>query len=539
MKFGFIIILMLGLIVVFSFAITNYFSSVRGVIVNHHLLAPGLIKNGIAKLDKNFDKIVIISPDHFNLNFREISTPDKVIATSLNIKYDPRLSKYEHGLGNILPFAKDRFPKSEIWQIAIGEGVDAKIIDRLVISLASIQNAGYILSSDMSHNLDYRGAYFHDKYTLDIILNLDNMHAQRAETDSKKGLQLFLKLMREIGVNKFNLLERIDGASIVSDPKTGENTSYITGYFTAGTKNSDISRPITIFACGDMMFDRDVRQSIAKSGFDSLFGNYNRLFDGADISLANLEGPITNNKSQATDNNLIFTFDPNIAQKIKLLGLNLVSLANNHTLNFGEDGLAQTRNFLDVARVEHFGDPNNLDDKYLIKNIKGKKIAFVGYHQFSYKGAEKTLEIIKKVRHEADMVIVMAHWGNEYETKPSQRQRDEARLFVDAGADIIIGSHPHVIQPIEVYKNKPIFYSLGNCMFDQYFSPQTKQGLALGIILSQKSKELILMPINNTPLKFGLINYDEADKIINNIASMSFVDEKLKSDMKDGIFTLP
>lgn len=517
----------------------NMIDSVAGIIVNHHLLAPGLIERTLSKIDVNTKNIVLISPDHFNINPSRITSPDIATSEFLNTKYEPRLNEIEHGITNIVPYIHRYAPNAKIFSIAVGESLGLQIPSSLTDKLIAMEDVVFILSSDMSHGLDHRAAYFHDTYTFDVIKNIDFAAAGGVETDSKNGLGLFLKIMKGRGAEKFNLVERTDSASIVVSPTTGENTSYIAGYFSNEKATIDPDRPVNIFACGDMMFDRDVRKYIDKYGFDSIFKKYSRLFDGSDISLVNLEGPITSASSEATETKLKFTFDLAVAKKIKELGIDFVSLANNHTFNFGNSGFMETKEALSKAGVAFFGHPDNTDDSFVIKKIKNKRVAFVGYHQFSYQSLDMAVKIIERVKNEADIIIVMAHWGNEYEVSPSQRQRSEARRIIDAGANIIIGSHPHVIQPIEIYKNRPIFYSLGNCMFDQYFSPLTKQGLSIGLSIYDHKTEVVLMPIGNTPYNFGLLNYSESDIIISNIASTSFIDQSIKDNMRGGIFKIP
>ena len=190
-----------------------------------------------------------------------------------------------------------------------------------------------------------------------------------------------------------------------------------------------------------------------------------------------------------------FTFDVNQAREVfNETRIGLVSLANNHILNFGPVGLTQTKENLNQLGIKYFGDLN--ESSGMVQNINGKRIATVAYNQFESGSLGKTLATINNLINETDAVIVYAHWGTEYDLQQNDRQRSLAHSFCDAGADLIIGSHPHVVQPIEIYDGKPIFYSLGNFIFDQYFSEDVKERLAVGIsITDRKNMEFYLVPM--------------------------------------------
>ena len=215
-----------------------------------------------------------------------------------------------------------------------------------------------------------------------------------------------------------------------------------------------------------------------------------------DLVVVNLEGPITGNKSVSagsapgSSNNYLFTFDPSVAQTLFDQNIKIVDLGNNHILNFGRQGLAETKKYLDQAHVSYFGAadyPRSISTK-----IKGVKITFVSYNQFSdLQDAEApaTLEEIKKAKQFSDIIIVYAHWGAEY-VGPDQAMRDLGHQFIDAGADLVIGSHSHIIGPVETYKDKKIYYSLGNFIFDQYFDESVRNGLGVVVKIDAETKKL-------------------------------------------------
>ncbi len=242
--------------------------------------------------------------------------------------------------------------------------------------------------------------------------------------------------------------------------------------------------PIKILFVGDMMFDRHIREAVEKYGK----GDYNYILEPVkeklsayDLVVGNLEGPITDNDSVSVDTkigegkNFVFTFDPAVAGVLSENNIKLVNLGNNHILNQGEKGFEQTKEYLDKAEVGHFDG-----DDFSVNEINGTKIAFVGYNYSESESEEKTIENIKKAKEQAGVVVVLPHWGTEYKTgDPGQIVRNLAQQFINAGADAIIGTHPHVIEDSEAYDAKTIYYSLGNFVFDQYFQKETMEGLGV------------------------------------------------------------
>ncbi|MFA6338975.1 MAG: CapA family protein [Candidatus Paceibacterota bacterium] len=249
-------------------------------------------------------------------------------------------------------------------------------------------------------------------------------------------------------------------------------------------------KPLTVLIAGDVMFDRYIRRSSEQRGGDYIFSCVNYLLTSSDIALANLEGPITSNDSlsrsthEGDNHNTTFTFATSTAQLLIENNIKIVSIGNNHILNFGKDGLLETRNWLNGAGVRFFGDP--YDDNYKEFQMMTKKIflTFINYNEFGGDKKERVLERIKEASKLGGIVIVYTHWGDEYLPVPP-RVKDLARQFVDAGADIVVGSHPHIVQENETYKGKKIYYSLGNFIFDQYFDDNVMEGLTLRLTINQ------------------------------------------------------
>ncbi len=254
-------------------------------------------------------------------------------------------------------------------------------------------------------------------------------------------------------------------------------------------------RPIaraTILFGGDMMFDRYIRSVTERKGGDFIFSCLDPLLKNEDLVVANLEGPITNNSSVSvgttpgSDKNFIFTFPIATAELLYTHNVRMVNIGNNHIENFGADGVRATMSVLQAARVGYFGDP--IDRTVDARDINGVSLAFISYNEFGpstgsgQAAASTTIRQIQEAREQGKLPIVYTHWGIEYATTSAERIRTLARAFVDAGAEIVFGSHPHVAQEREFYSGKYIYYSLGNLIFDQYWYEDVRQGLMVRVV---------------------------------------------------------
>jgi len=267
---------------------------------------------------------------------------------------------------------------------------------------------------------------------------------------------------------------------------------------------------VKILFLGDLMFDRWIRQVSEKRGDDFVFEKIKNLLQGEDLVIGNLEGPITDKTSVSVASvfgsaeNYVFTFPPQTASDLFQENIKLVNIGNNHILNQGQAGLADTEKYLKDARVGFFGDPENQNLRFKIYDLRNLKIAFVNYNQFMPDAEKQTLKDINDAKtQDADIIILYTHWGTEFVSEPSRKIKDLAHEFVDAGADLIIGSHPHVAQTKEIYKGKTIHYSLGNFIFDQYFRDDTQKGMGVEVSIDPKTKKIDFKEYNFSLLKNG------------------------------------
>ncbi len=247
---------------------------------------------------------------------------------------------------------------------------------------------------------------------------------------------------------------------------------------------------------GDIMLDRKVAER-SRAAHDLAYP-FEKLppgwFNQFDYAVANLEGPVTD-KRRPPEKAIDFRFDPAVIPVLKAQGIKAVSQANNHELDQGSVGAAESRRRLQEAGLLVFGHEIDDGDLALATTaINGIRFAFLGFNTTDNPLDEAATEtVIKKAKAQADHVIVFMHWGQEYHDHPEQNQRDRAHWFIDRGVDAVIGGHPHWVQGMETYKNKPIVYSLGNFIFDQDFSLETRQGLA--IVLTFIGSQITVEPI--------------------------------------------
>ncbi|EKE11194.1 MAG: capsule synthesis protein, CapA [uncultured bacterium] len=311
-------------------------------------------------------------------------------------------------------------------------------------------------------------------------------------------------------------------------------------------ENEKSSQSVKILFAGDLMLDRYNRTIIQKSGVEHFTKNFNDLFLAQDLNVVNLEGPVTSNQSVSMEtemqekNHFKFTFDRDSTKKfLSYNKISLVNIGNNHIFNFDAAGAGETIDFLHENKLGYFGHPLEESNIYIEKKINGLKIALVNYNKFSRIKAEKIREKIGEARGRNDFVLVYAHWGDEYSLTPSQEQKNIAHMFVDNGADLIIGSHPHVVQPIEIYRNKAIFYSLGNFVFDQYFSEDVKNELLVAASFSADKIDFSLMPLYKRE-KGDLILDDGKNRkqLLERIMRDSAVGESMKKQIGEGNFSL-
>jgi poly-gamma-glutamate capsule biosynthesis protein CapA/YwtB (metallophosphatase superfamily) len=248
---------------------------------------------------------------------------------------------------------------------------------------------------------------------------------------------------------------------------------------------------MTLLAVGDLMCHATQLRAARSGGrydFTPAFAPVARTVSSADIALGNLETTLSNLPPWMGYPK--FRSPPSYASALKRTGFDVLSTANNHTLDGGAKGVRNTSKVLDQLKIAHVGSDNHT---IAIVSRRGIKIAFLSYTFGTngigspFKGAVNRLNLgqmrrdIKSAHKHSDFVVVVVHWGKEYSRTPEHATRKLGRALIDSGADLILGSHPHVVRPIERYHGHYIVYSMGN-----FISGQSKSKTDLGIMVQAK-----------------------------------------------------
>lgn len=273
------------------------------------------------------------------------------------------------------------------------------------------------------------------------------------------------------------------------------------------------SRIVMLFA-GDVYFSDHVLNAYDKAGgiHGVLDEGIRKEIDKADIFMVNQEFPFTQRGTAAADKQFTFRVPESRIHLLQEMGVDIVTLANNHILDFGAEGLLDSCKALDEAGILYVGGGENLERASALETITiGQKIiGFLGTSRVymdagwaagnSHPGVFSTydtalpLKAIKEARQQCDFLIVYVHWGVERETEPKDYQRAMGRAYIDAGADLVVGSHPHVLQETEEYNGKTIVYSLGNFVFGSSI-PRTA---LLKVEWGQEKTEVSMIPCTSS-----------------------------------------
>jgi poly-gamma-glutamate synthesis protein (capsule biosynthesis protein) len=254
----------------------------------------------------------------------------------------------------------------------------------------------------------------------------------------------------------------------------------------------------SVIGGGDVMLARGAGAAVASNGTDYPFREIKRELERHDIACANLESPISaRGKKFSPDKGIYFRADPGVLRGIAGSGLDFLSLANNHSLDWGPYALADTMNALDDAGIRYAGAGTTADEAFrpAVFTVRGTSVAFIaindvypiacsepGTSAMTFSLRDKTLDAkIRGLNAGHDVLIASVHAGMEYDREQEEYKERAFRHLVDLGVDVVFGHHPHVVQGIEIYRGRVIAYSLGNFIFDQSWSAETSEGLLLEV----------------------------------------------------------
>lgn len=299
--------------------------------------------------------------------------------------------------------------------------------------------------------------------------------------------------------------------------------------------NAETTSARILFA-GDVMLDREVANRMRRAGnlaypFQKLPEDWIASFD---FAVANLEGSVTDKRLPPVKT-IDFQFSPEVLPMLKAQGFNAFSQANNHSLDQGNAGYADSVSRLRDAGFLVFGHQVKDDEIALATTtINGLRIAFLGFNTtdntMDKNAAALALETAKAG---SDKTIVFMHWGLEYRDRPQQKEVELAHWLIDHGADVVIGGHPHWEQGFSVYKGKPIAWSLGNFIFDQDWSARTKEGLAISLSFRPGETRIELFPLEIEKSQPELVAGADRKNRLNRLAEVS--DEMLSSQIREGV----
>lgn len=457
------------------------------------------------------DIFVILGPDHFERGYQSVSTTfypfntlfgemqiEKEIVAKLvkvGVNIDNQALEGEHSIGIHTIFTKLLFPQARLVPLIFRADTSEEEIDNIVKVLSDYKDKIIIIGSvDFSHYQSYQNAQVFDKESMNMISDFNFDSFTLEYVDSPPSMKVIGRLIKTFDANNISFLT---GANSYNFTERSDNT---TGYINALFSEEILGSAQILMFVGDIMLSRSVGDKMEQENdWKWPFLKISQYLGKADFLFGNLEGPISD-KGRNVGGIYSFRVDPLAINGLKYVGFDILSLANNHIGDWGREAMEDTFKILEDSDINYIGGGYNKEEanSSIIKELgDGTKIAFLAYTNLGsrYWQAKKNqsgiawLEEgqmesdIKKVKQKTDMVIVSMHFGEEYLTYSNTSQQFFARAAIDAGADLVVGHHPHVVQEIEKYKNGYIAYSLGNFVFDQNFSELTKQGLILEVIV--------------------------------------------------------
>ncbi len=307
---------------------------------------------------------------------------------------------------------------------------------------------------------------------------------------------------------------------------------FVPAFSPAGEKASN-DRPAQALFVGDVMLARHVETLAGLHGVHYLFRGVRDTFAEHDLVIGNFEASIPERHVKTPSLTFRFSVDRTFVPVLARVGFTDFSLANNHAYDSGAEGYAHTVSTLTDAGMSVHGHPLSLSTSSIAYQTLGNvQLALIGinatYHAPSHADAQALVEHAAAA---SDLQIVSVHWGVEYAQSANVRQQALAHALVDAGADAIIGHHPHVVQNIEVYRNAPIFYSLGNFVFDQYWNTAVQEGLMVSLSIVGDEARFALIPTTSVDTR-------SVPRPMSRVERVQFLDalaERSDTDISDAI----
>jgi gamma-polyglutamate biosynthesis protein CapA len=290
------------------------------------------------------------------------------------------------------------------------------------------------------------------------------------------------------------------------------------------SKEMEIDNKAEIYFVGDIMLGRDVERKLTVSG--NSYPYQNITFDKEKtFVVANFESAIPEQHIHTPNNTFRFSTNPDFLPELRAAGFSHLSLANNHSFDYGLSGYNNSVSTLWDNNFVPFGHPTVFSTSSVtVINLQGKRVALLGLHTlFNYPDPQNIINVLSYANSISDIQIVYVHWGEEYSEVASQSQRKLATLLARNGTDLIIGHHPHVVQNVEKIDETLVFYSLGNYIFDQYFSDSVQKGLMLKLTLENDVK-IELFPVSS------LLSHAQPKRLVDKEKTVFLEELALRSD---------
>ena len=287
---------------------------------------------------------------------------------------------------------------------------------------------------------------------------------------------------------------------------------------------------------GDISLARQVERLNKQYGSGYSFEQAAFLRQPKQYVFANFEGAIPEIHQPTPNFTFRFSVPLWLANSLKSSGVTHLSLANNHSFDFGEAGYNETNKQLASLGLLTFGHPTKISTSSVsVVEFAGVRLSVIALHTLFLEPDRTALQdIITYAEAQSDIQAAYIHWGEEYNKVPSKKQRDLAQFLTGAGVDFIIGHHPHVVQAIEVINDAPVLYSLGNFIFDQYFSTAVQEGLVATLLHDEGQFYLDLLPITSvgTPAQPRIMSAEEGLSLLSELSELS--SEAIRSEITAG-----
>lgn len=535
-----IVIIVLGFSFFFDFSkfttakdsISVEWGQIDIAILPHHAITNQALDEWYKNYFKNhgsYDRIVILSPDHFaNLRGQfvlwvaqtgsicfewvcqgviplKLTPNNKSVHTSLFSWLQDELIN-EHGIGVHIPYIHRYNSTAFISPLIVQRELSwfqksSHLADELFSELQSHAQYGekilLIGSVDFSHHVDEKFAQAHDITSIEAFKSwkFDNV-----EVDCRNCLLIVDKVAKLAGKPDFIKDNRTSVASLGISQKPFDNTSHIFGYF---WHTSQQQNQVTAIYFGDTHFARwyeyynlrepnylekwlDPFAQMWKSWVFPLEKYYHRPLSGYDIVSVNFESSLVEQSNcPKTSKSIVLATDPDRLKLFQKIGINMVQTANNHFYDCGSEFAERAPNQFSLYGIESAGMNRSWDLTIVRKEINGMKLAFVSLNDVDMKiDTRKVEQAFESLSIDGYIITVNIHWWDEYKKwQHTLRQESLAKFLIDHGADLIIGHHPHVVEDVWEYKWVKIYYSIGNFLFDQPF-PETLEWYSISTVYS-------------------------------------------------------